>query len=134
MDLVLCWLKVMGYRKTPGTRNISSKNFRFFPRTLLPGMITRYCIMFYLHENQRYTSFTKQINDQRVINFKQLLAKNLTIQVLCVASRLSNFWITILSSDWWEILTISWCFVQFPLKLYLLSANVHSSWAITNSH
>ena len=35
-----------------------------------------------LHENQRCMSFTNQINDKCIINFKQLLAKNLTVQTL----------------------------------------------------
>ena len=43
-------------------------------------MITRYCIMFYLHENQRCMSFTKRINGECIISFKQLLVKNLTVQ------------------------------------------------------
>ena len=43
-------------------------------------MITRYCIIVYAHENQRYT---KQINDKPVVNFnKQLLAKNVAVQKL----------------------------------------------------
>ena len=113
-------------------RDISSNNFWLFPGTLLPGMITRYCALFYLHENQIRMSFTKWINDKHVINFKQLLAKNLTIQILCATSRLSNLWITIPSSNWREIFTTSWFFVSFLFRLYLLPANVHSPWTITN--
>ena len=60
-------------------------------------MITRYYIIVYAHENQRYT---KQINDKPVVNFnKQLLAKNVAVQKLVG-------------------------FVLFPLKLYLILASM----------
>ena len=49
----------------------------------------------YLHENYRLWIFTKQINNECIISFKQLLAKSLTIQALYVLSCLSVLWITI---------------------------------------
>ena len=95
------------------------EEFPMFPGTLLPGMITRYCVMIYLHEDQTYTRFTKWVNDEHVINFTQL-AKNLRVQALCVVSHISNLWITIPYKKWWEILTISWFFIPFSLKLYFV--------------
>ena len=76
----------------------------------------------------------KQINDESIINFKQLLAKNQTAKAGCVVSRLSDLWIIIPSRDWWEIFTIGLFFISFPLKLCFLLASAPFMAFILSDH
>ena len=123
-QLISSWLtlKVTGYHKILDARMIF--HWILFSGTLMPGMTERYCVMLYLHESQRYTNFIIQINDVHVINFKLLLAKNLTVQVLCVVSYIPDLWLTIPSRNWQKILTTGWffCFVLIKPGTRILSA------------